>query len=211
MRIVAAVSAKLGGLFGHKCAGRHRDLSRLDHFAEAIRNRDGRSGWAIFLRTYSTDRLGMRRRCPNAPPVLGWALALAICRSNNRTFVLVANFETNAQVAHYRVTRIVFGRLREALRDFSDVVPQLIGRPVSWDRDPGSVLTWCQRQRKAVLIWGDFDTTRDKVVATAHFQLRGGSKEQLQGWSEMRSPLGDLESLVGLREVCELRRCSSQL
>jgi len=133
---------------------------------------------------------------PILGPALGWGVALEICTLNRRTFVFVANFEASPQSANYRVTRTIFEHLRGALRDFPDTVPELIGHSVSWDQDPTSILTWCQRQQKAILVWGDFDTTQQKVVFTAHFRLLRGSKVPLQGWHEQRSPLGDLESFT---------------
>jgi tetratricopeptide (TPR) repeat protein len=127
-------------------------------------------------------------------PALGWAIALEICKADHHTYVFVANFEKDDQAAHYRVTRTIFEHLRSALSESPQVVPELVGRSVSWDKDGRSALSWCQRQEKAILIWGDFDTTRERVIVTAHFRLLRGSQKQLQGWSEIRSPLGELES-----------------
>ena len=133
---------------------------------------------------------------PVLAPALCWAVVLETCRWDTHIVVFVANFETSPRSANYRVTRTVFEHLRNSLVDFPDVVPELVGRSVSWDRDPASVLTWCQRQRKAILIWGDFDTTKQKAVVTAHFQLLRGSKDPLQGSYERRSPLGDLDNFT---------------
>jgi tetratricopeptide (TPR) repeat protein len=133
---------------------------------------------------------------PIMAPALGWTIALEICRADTRTFVFVANFENDPQAAHYRVTREIFEHLRSALSESPEVVPELLGRSVRWDKDGASALTWCQRQRKAILIWGDFDTTHEMVVVSAHFRLLRGSQKQLQGWSEIRSPLGELESFT---------------
>jgi len=98
---------------------------------------------------------------PVLVPVLGWAVALKTCRQDSHTFVFVANFETSPQSARYRVTRTIFEHLRNALSDFPDIVPELVGSSVSWDKNPTSVLTWCQLQQKAILIWAT-SIRRDK-------------------------------------------------
>lgn len=57
-------------------------------------------------------------------------------------------------------------------------------------------MTWSQRQRRApaILIWGDFDKTRDVVIVSAHFRVL--RHEGLGAWNEQRSPLGELETFV---------------
>jgi tetratricopeptide (TPR) repeat protein len=132
---------------------------------------------------------------PVLAPIVAWAVGSEICRHDTRISVLVANFEADPQLAHYRVTRTVFEHLRDAVKEFPDVELELLGKSVPWNKNPNSILSWCQKQRNVMLIWGDFDTTREVVVVSAHFRLLNAALP-LQAWNDQRSPLGEVEDFT---------------
>jgi tetratricopeptide (TPR) repeat protein len=110
--------------------------------------------------------------------------------------ILVADFESDSKLGPFRMTRIIFEQLQTALKPYSDTKVELLGRRIDWKKGINEGLTTCDKRRGSMVIWGDYDNTRQAVAVSIHFDLLAHRDRNVAPWSESREAtyeLGDLE------------------
>jgi len=167
----------------------------------------GLSAYVAF--SYSKNRrrskLVRRAREWNYPQLRPYALAmfsiLTICSigwigsriynkiiSSHDLVILVADFD-GPDPKNYRVAEIILSQLETALAPYSDVKIEPLGYAFNENQTRDVIRTAGEKHNAAIVIWGWYGLTNDKVVLSYHFEIMSKLENQPQLCTIIKDPI----------------------